>query len=125
MFPAMARQKPRYQREEEDAARDAAARAEKPRGRISADISKQAAHTAAIGGPLFYEDTEFTCVDCGDEAVWMAEDQKWWFETAKGQIYSTAKRCANCREALRERHAGTPRRSHRDRREQSNRESDA
>lgn len=114
----MARRKPRYQREEEIAAQDAECQSDKPPRQIPADIAQQAPHNSYGGVPLFYEDKEFTCVDCGRVEVWTAEDQKWWYETAKGYICSTAVRCLACRNTLLDRHGGTPRRSHRDQREQ-------
>ena len=100
---SMARRKPRYQKE-----------AEAPRG-IPADISQQAPHTSWGGVPLVYYDKPFECIDCGREEVWTAEQQKWWYETAKGYIFSTAIRCHECRQRIRESHGGTPRRSHQDR----------
>jgi len=33
--------------------------------------------------------------------VWTAEQQKWWYEVAKGPIFSVAVRCRECRKALR------------------------
>lgn len=47
--------------------------------------------------PTYYLDKPFTCVDCGSEEVWTAKQQKWWYEIAKGNIYSTAIRCRSCR----------------------------
>ena len=107
----MARRKAKYNRKAADSKQDPASH------RIAADISQQAPHTSWGGVPLFYEDVPFTCVDCGCEEVWTAEQQKWWYETAKGYIFAIAKRCRACREALRAAHDGTPRRSHRDRSE--------
>lgn len=105
----MARRKPLYLRES-----NSEADAPLPR-RIQADISQQAPYSGFSGVPLYYEDKEFTCTDCGDREVWTAEDQKWWFETVKGHIFSTAKRCLRCRQMIRAKHGGTPRKSHRDR----------
>jgi hypothetical protein len=48
----------------------------------------------AIG---YYVDQPFRCLDCGVAQVWRAAQQKWWFEVAKGQVYSTAVRCRKCR----------------------------
>ncbi len=79
-----------------DAERDSAV----PRRRIPADLSKQAPNNS-YGGRLYYEELEFTCVDCGAAEVWTAEQQKWWYEVAKGSIYSVAKRCRACRAARR------------------------
>lgn len=44
-----------------------------------------------------YVDVEFRCVDCGAEGVWTAERQKWWYEEAKGGVWTRAKRCRACR----------------------------
>jgi hypothetical protein len=56
----------------------------------------------SYGSPLFvtrgyYVDVPFRCADCGVDAVFTAAQQKWWYELAKGQVYSTAKRCQACR----------------------------
>jgi Probable zinc-ribbon domain len=69
--------------------------------RIPADTSQQAPNNS-YSPPLFYEDTPFTCVDCGKEEIWTATQQKWWYEVAKGEIYSRAVRCRECRRVLRE-----------------------
>ena len=70
--------------------------------RIPADISQVAPNNSWAGPRLFYEDTPFTCRDCGKQEVWTAEQQKWWFEVAKGSIYSSAIRCRSCRKAQRQ-----------------------
>ena len=81
-----------------------------PAGAIAADMTKHAPHNSY--GPLFwYQDRKFTCVDCGRREVWAAEDQQWWYEVARGPIYSKAIRCRACRKARRASHGGTPRRS--------------
>ena len=67
--------------------------------RLSADRSQQAANNS-YSPLLFYEDKLFTCVDCGKEEVWTATQQKWWYEVAKGTIYSRAVRCRSCRKSL-------------------------
>ena len=51
----------------------------------------------------FYIDRAFRCVDCNKDAVWRASQQKWWYEIAKGFVYSTAIRCRLCRRKERER----------------------
>ncbi len=51
----------------------------------------------------YYTDLPFRCVDCGTDETWTARQQKWWFEVAKGHIFSTARRCRNCRRKERER----------------------
>ena len=51
----------------------------------------------------FYRDIAFRCVDCGAEGVWTAERQRWWYEVAGGDIFTTARRCARCRAVERQR----------------------
>jgi putative zinc ribbon protein len=46
----------------------------------------------------YYQDLAFRCVDCGAEGVWTAERQKWWYEVVKGEVFTTARRCAACRD---------------------------
>lgn len=63
-------------------------------GRLAADNS--------YGVPDFvrrgcYVDVEFRCVDCGADGVWAAERQKWWYEEAKGGVWTRANRCRACR----------------------------
>jgi hypothetical protein len=53
----------------------------------------------------YYLDVPYTCASCGSEEVWTAPQQKWWYETAKGSIYSVAKLCRTCRRDAR-RHKG-------------------
>lgn len=69
--------------------------------RIRADLSKQAPNNS-YAPPLYYEDKKFTCMDCGRVEVFTAEQQQWWYEVAKGPIYSKAVRCLACRRARRE-----------------------
>jgi Probable zinc-ribbon domain len=97
------RKVPRYKQEVEEAAR-----AEAEANRIPADASQQAPNNSYCP-PLFYEDIPFTCRDCGSREVWTAEQQQWWYEVAKGTIYSTAVRCRLCRQARRGPQGGEPR----------------
>jgi Probable zinc-ribbon domain len=53
----------------------------------------------------YYTDIPFRCVDCGKEEIWTGTQQKWWYETAKGFVYSTAIRCRACRRKERDRSA--------------------
>src|SRR5689334_5847440 len=46
--------------------------------------------------PEYYVDKPFQCRDCGKEEIWRAQDQKWYYEVAKGHIDATAVRCAAC-----------------------------
>lgn len=45
----------------------------------------------------FYEDKPFQCKDCGKSEVWTAHQQKWWYEVAQGDVWTTAIRCRACR----------------------------
>jgi hypothetical protein len=51
----------------------------------------------------YYIDVPFRCAGCGKEQVWTGSQQKWWYEVAKGFVYSTATRCRSCRRRERER----------------------
>lgn len=71
-----------------------------PVGSVAADHSKLD-HINTHGFlPIFYVDKTFTCRDCGSNEIWTAEQQKWWYETAKGHIHSTAVRCRKCRDKI-------------------------
>jgi hypothetical protein len=50
-----------------------------------------------------YRPVEFTCRGCGKVETWTPQQQKWWYETAKGNINSTATMCRPCRRKQRER----------------------
>jgi len=50
----------------------------------------------------YYVDLPFRCVDCGKEEVWTGSQQKWWYEVAKGFVYSSAIRCRACRRKKRD-----------------------
>ena len=45
----------------------------------------------------YYIDELFNCKDCGKEEIWTATQQKWWYEVARGDIWTTAIRCRSCR----------------------------
>ncbi|MFQ5937105.1 MAG: zinc-ribbon domain-containing protein [Acidiferrobacterales bacterium] len=69
-----------------------------PPGAVMADPDKLT-HINTYGTlPAYYVDRPFTGRDCGAEEIWTAEQQKWWYEEAKGHIYSTAVRCRRCRQ---------------------------
>ncbi len=54
----------------------------------------------------YYVDEPFVCQGCGTSQIWTAAQQKWWYEVAKGSVFSTARLCRSCRQqerALRER----------------------
>ena len=61
-------------------------------------------HINTYGSLLeYYVDLPFTCRDCGKEEIWRAEDQKWYYEGAKGHSDATAVRCRSCRTARKKR----------------------
>ncbi|MEF2251072.1 zinc-ribbon domain-containing protein [Ralstonia solanacearum] len=74
-----------------------------PRPCGSAPVDKLLlAPSNSYGEPVFatrgyYVDVHFTCRDCASQEVWTAAQQKWWYEVAKGYVYSTAVRCLACR----------------------------
>src|SRR5215510_2346764 len=45
----------------------------------------------------YYVDRPFQCKDCGKSEIWTATQQKWWYETAKGDVWTIAVRCRPCR----------------------------
>jgi hypothetical protein len=45
----------------------------------------------------YYVDMPFVCQVCGIPQTWTAAQQKWWYEVAKGSLFSTAKLCRSCR----------------------------
>jgi hypothetical protein len=59
----------------------------------------------------YYIDIPFRCADCGKDEVWTGWQQKWWYEVAKGYVYSTATRCRKCRRVEQARRAES-RRAH-------------
>ena len=70
----------------------------------------------SYGAPVFvdrgyYVDVPFRCKDCGKDEIWTATQQKWWYEVAKGFVYSTAIRCRACRRKV-QAQRGESRRAH-------------
>ena len=66
----------------------------------------------SYGAPAFvsrgyYVDQAFTCISCQSKEVWRATQQKWWYEVAKGNVFTTATRCRVCRRQRREHKART------------------
>ena len=51
----------------------------------------------------WYIDRPFRCKDCGKAEVWTSNQQKWWYESAKGDVWTVAVRCRPCRRRERER----------------------
>ena len=57
----------------------------------------------------WYRDEPFHCIDCGKLEIWTAEQQKWWYEEAKGSVLTIANRCLKCRKKHREEKGRTSR----------------
>jgi Probable zinc-ribbon domain len=53
----------------------------------------------------FYVDIPFICKHCGVPQIWTAQQQHWWYELAKGDIWTIAILCRPCRIKERERKA--------------------
>ena len=45
----------------------------------------------------YYPDRPFSCANCNSPEIWRAAQQKWWYEEAKGDVWSIAKFCRTCR----------------------------
>ena len=72
-----------------------------PPGLVRVNVEALAPYNS-YGAPRFvsrgyYEDVAFTCSGCGSKESWRAAQQKWWYEVAKGYVYSGAKLCRACR----------------------------
>ncbi|TJZ69378.1 zinc-ribbon domain-containing protein [Chitiniphilus eburneus] len=84
----------------------------RPKGAVTVDAAHLAPYSNSYGVPSFvmrgyYVDLAFTCRDCGAHQVWTAAQQQWWYETAKGYVYSSAVRCLGCRQQRRRALAGS------------------
>ena len=58
--------------------------------------------TGSYGAPEFvkrghYIDFPFNCKSCGIAQVWTETQQKWWYEAAKGDVWTVAVLCRPCR----------------------------
>ncbi len=69
-------------------------------GRLAPDSSFAAPDFVDRG---YYLDLSFVCIDCGKCEVWSSTQQKWWYEVAKGGVWTTATRCRPCRQGERKR----------------------
>ena len=77
-----------------------------PPGAVLADKSQQVPNNSYDPPPAYYVDKEFICRDCGRHEIWTGEQQKWYYEVAKGSLYATAIRCRDCRQKYSELHNG-------------------
>ncbi|WP_082859086.1 zinc-ribbon domain containing protein [Planctomyces sp. SH-PL62] len=68
---------------------------------LAVDLSALALH-GSYSQPDFvergyYVDRPFACKSCGISQVWSASQQKWWYEVAQGDVFSTAVLRRPCR----------------------------
>jgi hypothetical protein len=90
-----------FREREQRAKRDALARG------VAVDPAALAPHNS-YGQPDFvsrgyYVDQPFACRACGVPQIWTAAQQKWWYEVARGPVFSTARLCRSCRQQERQR----------------------
>jgi hypothetical protein len=78
-----------------------------PTGAVVADPLKLSHNNTYGRLPRFYVDRVVVCRNCGNEEVWPAERQKWWYEEAKGNINTQAVLCRACRAVEKLRKAAT------------------
>jgi hypothetical protein len=45
----------------------------------------------------YYVDRPFNCKECGTSQIWTENQQKWWYEAAKGDLWAVAVLCRPCR----------------------------
>lgn len=60
-----------------------------PDGATAADIAQQVPNNSYSPAPAYYADVRYKCVDCVREEIWTASQQKWYYEIAKGSLYSS------------------------------------
>ena len=89
------------------AALEAKARARRLRGQVLVNpASLQSTNSYSTPDFVlreFYVDRSFSCKDCAKPQVWTATQQKWWYEVARGDVWTVAIRCKPCRRRERER----------------------
>jgi hypothetical protein len=54
----------------------------------------------------YYVDYPFTCKSCGASQNWTATQQQWWYESARGDVWTVAVLCRPCRVRERTRKEG-------------------
>lgn len=69
---------------------------------IAADMSKQVPNNSWGPPVMAYFDIAYRCRDCCKEEVCTAEQQKWYYEEAKGSLYAKAVRCRDCQKRINE-----------------------
>lgn len=72
-----------------------------PPGAVSGNINKQVFSFGFDVPKYYYEDKERKCVQCGENFVFSAKEQKYWFETLQFNFNTEAIRCLSCRKQKR------------------------
>ena len=72
-------------------------RPEMPPGAVRGDVRKQAFCSMCHTPRYFYVDLEKTCVQCGEDFVFGAAEQRFWYEALRFHFDSKAIRCPSCR----------------------------
>jgi hypothetical protein len=68
-----------------------------PRYAVRGDVRKQNLCFACHAPQYFYVDQHKVCIQCGQDFVFSADEQKFWFETLGFYGTSVAIRCQDCR----------------------------
>jgi hypothetical protein len=72
-----------------------------PPGAIPGDPSKQVFCSVHLVPKYFFVDERRVCVDCDEEFLFGAAEQRYWYETLKFNFGSVAIRCPRCRKRQR------------------------
>lgn len=72
-----------------------------PDGAVPGDPSKQVFCSVHHVPKYFFVDEDRRCVDCNEDFVFGATEQRYWYETLKFNFGSVAIRCPNCRKRQR------------------------
>jgi hypothetical protein len=72
-----------------------------PYGALPGNIELQVFCSFCHIPKYYYLDRERTCVQCGQDFIFSAKEQKFWYETLKFNFNSEAIRCMTCRKSKR------------------------
>ena len=68
-----------------------------PKGAVAGDVTKQTFCPMCHTPRYWYMDQKKTCVQCGKKFIFLATEQKYWYESLKFHFDSVAIRCERCR----------------------------
>lgn len=68
-----------------------------PKGAVAGDVTKQTFCPMCHTPRYWYMDQKKTCVQCGKKFIFLAMEQKYWYESLKFHFDSVAIRCERCR----------------------------